>query len=65
MGQSLVAMTVLGSAQALIVQTKPVNEEPPFQPAETLSVTDMTVPIRSIASGAVVLDALVSETGKV
>jgi hypothetical protein len=65
MKRLLLSVMVLGSAQALIAQTETVNEEPPFQPAETLSITDITIPIRSIASGVVVLDALVSETGNV
>lgn len=65
MKRLLLAMMVLGSAQALTAQTETVRVKPPFQPAETLSVTDITVPNHSIASGFVVLDAIISETGKI
>jgi outer membrane biosynthesis protein TonB len=61
----LLAMMVLGSAQALTAQTVTLRVKPPFQPAETLSVTDITVPYLSTANGTVVLDALITETGKV
>jgi TonB family protein len=65
MWKLLLAVMLLGSAQALIAQTEPLSEKPPFQPAETLSVTDITFPILSIANGTVVLDVLITETGKI
>ena len=42
MKRLLLAMMVLGSAHALTAQTETSKEKPPFQPAETLSVTDIT-----------------------
>ncbi len=65
MKRLLLAMIVLGSAQALTAQSETSKEKPPFQPAETLSVTDITVPFLSVANGTVVLDALISDTGEV
>jgi outer membrane biosynthesis protein TonB len=61
----LFALMVLGSAQALAAQTVTLRVKPPFQPAESLSVTDITVPNASTANGTVVLDALITETGKI
>jgi hypothetical protein len=61
----LLAMMILGSSLALTAQTEAPKEELPFQPAETLSITDIEVPFNSIASGTVVLDAVISEAGKV
>jgi hypothetical protein len=58
------AMMVLGSAQVLTAQTVTLRVKPPFRPTETLSVTDIMVPILCAADGTVVLDALITETGK-
>ncbi len=63
MWRLLVAMMVLGSAHALTAQTETVRPKPPFQSAETLSVTDVTVPAAGF--GTVVLDVLVTETGEI
>jgi len=65
MRRMLLAMMVLGCAQALTAQTVTLRVKPPFQPAESLSVTDIPVPILCAADGTVVLDALITETGKV
>ena len=65
MKRLLLALIVLGSAQALTAQTEASKEKPPFQPPETLSVTDITVPFLSVANGTVVLDALISDTGEI
>jgi hypothetical protein len=61
----LLAIMVLGSAQALTAQTATSGAKPPFEPTKTLSVTKITVPILSEASGTVVPDAVISETGNV
>jgi hypothetical protein len=45
-----------------MVQTETVKEESTFKAAETLSVTDITVPVAG--NGTVVLDALITEPGK-
>ena len=58
MKRLLLALMVLGSAHALTAQTETSRVKPPFQPAETLSVTDIPFPILSVANGTVVLDAL-------
>jgi TonB family protein len=55
---------VLASVQALIAQTGAPAEKPSFQPAETLSVTDIPVPMLSVANGTVMLDVVITETGK-
>ena len=61
----LLAMMVLGSVHALSAQTEAPKEKPPFQSAETLSVTDIPLPIFCAMDGTVVLNALLSETGEV
>ncbi len=61
----LLAMMLLGCAQALTAQTEPENNKSPFQPAETVSVTDILDSIQSEASGTVVLDALINDKGEV
>jgi hypothetical protein len=65
MKRLLLAMMVLGSAHALTAQTEAPKESPPFQSAETLSVTDIPALNPCVATGTVVLDALISETGEV
>ena len=42
-----------------------VTEESHFQPAKAVSVSDVTIPLRSIAIGTVVLDVTISEEGEV
>jgi hypothetical protein len=61
----LLALAVLASTQALSPQTDAPRESPSFEPAEVLSVTDLTVPIASMASGTVVLDAVLNDKGEV
>jgi TonB family protein len=41
------------------------TEESHFQPAKAVSVSDVTIPLRSIAIGTVVLDVTISEEGQV
>jgi len=53
------------SAQPLAPCAPKTTEESHFQPAEAVSVSDVRVPIRSIANGTVVLDVMISEEGKV
>jgi hypothetical protein len=65
MKRLLLAMMVLGSAHALTAQTVTPEVKPRFQPAETLSVTDITLPIPCAEIGTVVLDALITESGEV
>jgi hypothetical protein len=65
MKRLLLAMMILGSVHALIAQTEAPKEKPPFQSAETLSVTDIPLPIFCAMDGTVVLNALLSETGEV
>jgi hypothetical protein len=65
MRRLLFAVLVLGSAHPLFAQTETVREESPFQPAETLSVTDIPALNFCVAIGTVVMDALITETGEV
>jgi len=65
MKRFLLAMIVLGSAQALTAQTETESAKSPFQPAETLSVTDIVSANPCRPNGTVVLDALITETGEV
>lgn len=65
MKRLLLAMMVLGSAHALIAQTEAPKEKPPFQSAETLSVTDIPALNSCAAIGTVILNALITETGEV
>ena len=65
MRRMLLAMMVLGSAPALSARTATLRIKLPFQPTRTPCVTNITVPILSEASGTVVLDAVISETGNV
>jgi len=58
-------MMVLASTQVLAAQTETSSTEAPFQAAETLSVTDIPAYTNCSASGTVVLDALITETGDV
>jgi TonB family protein len=65
MKRLLLVMMIFGNALMLVAQTEPAKEEPTFQPPEALSLTDFEFPSISVASGTVVLDAVLSETGKV
>lgn len=65
MWRLILALMILGNAHALIAQTERAEEKPSFQPPETLSITDIDAPTFSIASGTVVLDAVINEAGKV
>ena len=53
------------SAQPLALRAPDATEEAHFQPAEAVSVNDVTKPFLSVASGTVVLDVLISEKGEV
>ena len=59
------AVCVLLSAQPLALRARDVTEKPHFQPAEAVSVNEVTKPFLSIASGTVVLDVMISEEGEV
>jgi len=62
----LLAMMVLGSSHVLAGQAETSKPKPPFQPAQTLSVTEIALPIScAVSYGFVVLDVVVTETGKV
>jgi hypothetical protein len=65
MWRLLLALMVLGNAQALSAQTEAEKDKPAFQPAEAVSVTDILDSIQSMASGTVVLDAVITDTGSV
>jgi TonB family protein len=67
MGGLFVAAIALAwlSVQPLSPCARELTEESHFQPAEAVSVSDVTIPIRSIANGTVVLDVMISEEGKV
>jgi TonB family protein len=53
------------SAQPLAPCARKVTEESHFQPPEAVSVSDVTIPFRSVAQGTVVLDVRISEEGEV
>lgn len=53
------------SAQPPSPCAREVTEECHFQPAEAVSVSNITIPIRSVANGTVVLSVMISEDGKV
>jgi TonB family protein len=67
MGRLFAAAIALAwlSAQPLAPCARKVTEESHFQPAEAVSVSDVTIPFRSIANGTVVLDVMISEEGEV
>jgi TonB family protein len=65
MSRFFLAMMLLGCTRTLTAQTEPENHKSPFQPAETLSVTDILDSIQYEASGTVVLDALINDKGDV
>ncbi|MGO8786061.1 MAG: energy transducer TonB [Terriglobia bacterium] len=62
MKRLLLAMVVLGNALTLAAQTDTSKEKSAYQSAETLSVTDISVPVSG--NGTVVLNALIVESGK-
>jgi TonB family protein len=53
------------SAPPLALCAPQATEESHFQPAKAVSVSDVTIPFRSVASGTVVLDVTISEQGEV
>jgi TonB family protein len=53
------------SAQPLALRARKVPEEPHFRPAEAASVSEVTIPFRSIANGTVVLDVMITDEGEV
>jgi hypothetical protein len=60
----LFGCALLGFARGVIAQTPPETESPHFQAAQTISVTDVTIPTNCLVSGTVVIDALITEEGK-
>ena len=64
MKRLLFVLTVFACTWALSAQTPPETDKPVFQPAQTTSVSDITIPSASNASGTVVLNALITEHGK-
>lgn len=64
MKRLLLVLMVLTSARVPLAQTPPEPEEPLYQPAQTISVTDITLPGPCIADGTVVLNALITKEGK-
>ncbi len=62
---AVTVVSVLLSAQPPALRARDVTEKPHFQPAEAVSVNEVTKPFRSIASGTVVLDVMISEKGEV
>lgn len=65
MRRMLLAVMVLGSAQAIYAQAMGSGVRVAFQAARALSITGITAPILSQASGTVVLDAAIDEYGNV
>jgi TonB family protein len=67
MGRLFTAAITFGwlSAQPILLGAHQVGDQSHFQPAETLSVSDVTIPIRSVASGTVVLNVTISKKGEV
>lgn len=64
MKQWLLVLMAFGCARTLMAQTPADPEKPLFQPAQTISVSDVAMPAACIANGTVVLDALITEEGK-
>jgi TonB family protein len=52
-------------AQPFPACARDAYERPQYQPPEAVSITDVTASLRSIATGTVVLDVLISESGSV
>lgn len=63
--KTLLAMLILGCAQVLTAQKSTLRVKPPYQAAETQSATDIAIPDVSDGNGTVVLDAVITESGKV
>ncbi|MGD0222745.1 MAG: energy transducer TonB [Terriglobia bacterium] len=63
MWRLLLVIAVLANTLALAAQTEAESDKSPFHPAETASVTDITVPVAG--NGTVVLDALITDKGEV
>ena len=64
MKRLLFAMMILGYVQALVAQTEPSTVLPPFEPPETLSVSDIPLPVLCVEGGIVVLDAPITKAGE-
>jgi TonB family protein len=66
MGRLFAVAIALASLSALPLApwARKVTEESHFQPPEAVSVSDVTIPFRSIAIGTVVLDVMISEEGE-
>ena len=58
----LVVMAVAGTP-TIMAQTESQSNKSPFHPAETVSVTDITVPVAG--NGTVVLDVVISDKGDI
>jgi TonB family protein len=67
MGRLCAAAIALGwlSAQALAPGDPQATEASRFQPAEAVSVSDVTISFPNVANGTVVLDVMISQEGKV
>jgi TonB family protein len=67
MGRLFAAVIALAwlSAQPLAPRAGEVADESHFQPPEAVSVSNVEIPIRSIANGTVVLDVRISDEGEV
>jgi periplasmic protein TonB len=60
----ILVLMVLACAQALRAQTDPPREEPSLQAPDVVSVTDIPVPILSVANGTVVFEIPITKTGE-
>jgi TonB-like protein len=63
MWRFLLTVMVIASTPTLTAQTDSESNKSPFHPAETISVTDITVPVAG--NGTVVLNAVISDKGEV
>jgi hypothetical protein len=64
MRRLLLVATLVACASAVTAQTPPDSDQPPFHPAQTVSVSDIIMPAGCASNGTVVLDALITEKGK-
>jgi hypothetical protein len=64
MKRLLLALMILGITSAFSAQDVAPEDDLSFKPAEALTVTDIQVPSFPASAGTVVLDAVISETGK-
>jgi outer membrane biosynthesis protein TonB len=62
MWRFLLVVMVVASTPTLMAQTESQSNNSPFHPAETVSVTDITVPVAG--NGTVVLNVVISDKGE-